>query len=164
MFALKSDRPGTKAGLHSELLSQARALLAGERDATANAANLAALVFHTLPDLNWAGFYWMKGGELVLGPFQGKPACVRIAVGKGVCGTSARDKRTIIVEDVDRFPGHIACDSASRSELVVPLVRDGKVLGVLDLDSPSLQRFDAEDARALEELVAIYLDSSNTGA
>jgi L-methionine (R)-S-oxide reductase len=164
MFALKSDRPGTKAGLHSELLSQARALLAGERDATANAANLAALVFHTLPDLNWAGFYWMKGGELVLGPFQGKPACVRIAVGKGVCGTSARDKRTILVEDVDRFPGHIACDSASRSELVVPLVHDSKVLGVLDLDSPSLHRFDAEDARALEELVAIYLDSSDTGA
>jgi GAF domain-containing protein len=163
MFALKSDRPGTKAGLHSELLSQARALLAGERDATANAANLAALVFHTLPDLNWAGFYWMKGGELVLGPFQGKPACVRIALGKGVCGSAARDQRTIVVEDVDRFAGHIACDSASRSELVVPLVRGGMVLGVLDLDSPSLRRFDAEDARALEQLVAVYLDASDTG-
>ena len=164
MFALKSDRPGTKAGLHSELLSQARALLAGERDATANAANLAALVFHTLPDLNWAGFYWMKEGELVLGPFQGKPACVRIALGKGVCGTAARDQRTIVVGDVHQFPGHIACDSASRSEVVVPLGRDSKVLGVFDLDSPSLRRFDEEDARALEALVAIYLEASAPGA
>ena len=163
MFALKSDRPGTKAGLLSELLSQARALLAGERDATANAANLAALVFHTLPDLNWAGFYWMKQGELVLGPFQGKPACVRIAVGAGVCGAAARDKRTVVVEDVHRFPGHIACDSASNSEVVIPLVRDGKVLGVFDLDSPKTRRFDEEDARALEALVAIYLDASDLG-
>jgi L-methionine (R)-S-oxide reductase len=164
MFALKSDRPGTKAGLHSELLSQARALVAGERDATANAANLAALVFHTLPDLNWAGFYWMREGELVLGPFQGKPACVRIALGKGVCGTAARDKRTVVVEDVNQFPGHIACDSASMSEVVVPLVRDGKVIGVLDLDSPLPRRFDAADARALEELAAVYLEASDTGA
>ena len=163
MFALKSDRPGTKAGLLSELLSQARALLAGERDATANAANLAALVFHTLPDLNWAGFYWMKQGELVLGPFQGKPACVRIAIGAGVCGTAARDKRTVVVEDVHRFPGHIACDSASNSEVVVPLVRGGKVLGVFDLDSPSTRRFDEEDARVLEALVAIYLEASDLG-
>jgi L-methionine (R)-S-oxide reductase len=163
MFALKSDRPGTKAGLHSELLSQARALLAGERDATANAANLAALVFHTLPDLNWVGFYWMKEGELVLGPFQGKPACVRIALGKGVCGTAARDRRTIVVGDVHQFPGHIACDSASKSEVVVPLVRDGKVLGVFDVDSPSLRRFDEEDARSLEALVAIYLEASEPG-
>jgi L-methionine (R)-S-oxide reductase len=161
MFALKSDRPGTKAGLHSELLSQARALLAGERDATANAANLAALVFHTLPDLNWAGFYWMKGGELVLGPFQGKPACVRIALGKGVCGTAARERRTQVVVDVNQFPGHIACDSASRSELVVPLVHEGRVVGVLDLDSPSLRRFDDDDARALETLAAIYLEASD---
>jgi len=163
MFALKSDRPGTKAGLLSELLSQARALLAGERDATANAANLAALVFHALPDLNWAGFYWMKQGELVLGPFQGKPACVRIAIGAGVCGTAARDKRTVLVEDVHRFPGHIACDSASNSEVVVPLVRDGRVLGVFDLDSPRTRRFDEEDARALEALVAIYLEASDLG-
>ena len=163
MFALKSDRPGTKAGLLSELLSQARALLADERDATANAANLAALVFHTLPDLNWAGFYWMKQGELVLGPFQGKPACVRIAIGAGVCGAAARDKRTVVVEDVHRFPGHIACDSASNSEVVVPLVRDGRVLGVFDLDSPKAGRFDEEDARALEALVAIYLEASDPG-
>jgi L-methionine (R)-S-oxide reductase len=163
MFALRSDPPGTKAGLHSELLSQARALLAGERDATANAANLAALVFHTLPDLNWAGFYWMKEGELVLGPFQGKPACVRIALGRGVCGTAAREQRTIVVQDVDSFPGHIACDSASRSEVVVPLVRAGKVIGVIDLDSPSLRRFDDEDARAVEALAAIYLEASDTG-
>jgi GAF domain-containing protein len=164
MFALKSDRPGTKAGLHSELLSQARGLLAGERDATANAANLAALVFHTLPDLNWAGFYWMKGGELVLGPFQGKPACVRIPLGKGVCGTAAREQRTIVVPDVHRFPGHIACDSASMSEVVVPLVREGRVVGVLDLDSPSAGRFDEDDARTLEALAAIYLEASDAGA
>ncbi|HEY4999544.1 MAG TPA: GAF domain-containing protein [Usitatibacter sp.] len=163
MFALQFDRSGTKAGLHSELLSQARALVAGERDATANAANLAALVFHTLPDLNWAGFYWMKGRELVLGPFQGKPACVRIALGKGVCGTAARDRRTVVVEDVHRFPGHIACDSASMSEVVVPLIRDGKVIGVLDLDSPSRARFDEDDARALESLAAIYLEASDPG-
>ena len=163
MFALKSDRPGTKAGLHSELLLQARGLFAGERDATANAANLAALVFHTLPDLNWAGFYWMKGAELVLGPFQGKPACVRIALGKGVCGTAAREKRTIVVPDVSRFPGHIACDAASMSEVVVPLVRDGRVVGVLDLDSPLPGRFDEEDARALEALAALYLEASEPG-
>ena len=105
----------------------------------------------------------MKQGELVLGPFQGKPACVRIAIGAGVCGAAARDKRTVVVEDVHRFPGHIACDSASNSEVVVPLVRDGKVLGVLDLDSPRTRRFDEEDARALEALVAIYLEASDLG-
>src|SRR5450432_562946 len=156
MFALKSDRPGTKAGLHSELLSQARALLAGERDATANAANLAALVFHPLPDLNWAGFYWMKEGELVLGPFQGKVACVRIALGKGVCGTAAQRRETIVVPDVHAFPGHIACDSASRSEIVVPLIVGGKVIGVLDLDSPLPGRFDAADKEGLEAAVRLF--------
>jgi GAF domain-containing protein len=132
-------------------------LLQGERDPVANAANIAALVFHTLPDLNWAGFYWRRKDELVLGPFQGKPACVHIAMGKGVCGTAARDKRTVVVPDVGKFPGHIACDSASRSEIVVPVMRTIDVLGVLDLDSPSLARFDADDAVGLEELVSLFL-------
>lgn len=163
MFALKSDFAGSKVELYSELHVQARALLEGERDATANAANLASLVFHTLPELNWAGFYWSNGKELVLGPFQGKPACVRIAVGKGVCGTAARDKRTIIVPDVEKFPGHIACDSASRSEIVVPVMRTTDVLGVLDVDSPSLGRFDKEDAIGLEELVSIFVLSTDLG-
>jgi L-methionine (R)-S-oxide reductase len=160
MFALKSASAGTQAGLHSELIDQARALLHGERDFTANAANLAALIFHTLPDLNWAGFYWMKGGELVLGPFQGKPACVRIALGKGVCGTAARERRTVVVPDVHAFPGHIACDSASRSEVVVPLIHGGRVIGVLDLDSPLPHRFDECDARALEQVAEVFLAAS----
>jgi GAF domain-containing protein len=163
MFALRSENPGTKAGLHSELIQQARALLEGERDFTANAANLAALLFHSLPDLNWAGFYWLKGGELVLGPFQGKPACVRIALGKGVCGTAAQERRTLIVPDVHAFPGHIACDSASNSEVVVPILAAERVIGVLDLDSPLLRRFDAADARALEQLVQVFLSSTDVG-
>jgi len=170
MFALESESTGTQAGLHSELIRQARALLQGERDLTANAANLAALIFHTLPDLNWAGFYWMKEGELVLGPFQGKPACVRIALGKGVCGTAARARRTVVVPDVHDFPGHIACDSASRSEIVVPVIRpacpgdpEPGVIGVLDLDSPLLRRFDESDARALEQVVEVFLASTDVG-
>jgi GAF domain-containing protein len=161
MFAVKPSAPATKAALLSDLLQQAGGLLALERDATANAANLAALVYHSLPDLNWAGFYWMKGGELVLGPFQGKPACARIALGQGVCGTAARDRRTIVVPDVHAFPGHIACDSASNSEVVVPVVKEGRVLGVLDLDSPKLARFDGEDARALEALVAAFVEATD---
>jgi len=161
MFALKSAPAGTKPEAYAELLSQARGLLEGERDFTANAANLSSLVYHALPDLNWAGFYWMKGGELVLGPFQGKPACVRIALGRGVCGTAARERRTIVVPDVNAFPGHIACDSASRSEVVVPVVHQGRVLGVLDLDSPSLRRFDEEDARGLEPLVQAFLAATD---
>jgi L-methionine (R)-S-oxide reductase len=158
MFALKPAHGAGDAERLSELLAQARALLEGERDPVANAANLASLIFHTLPGLNWAGFYWMRGGELVLGPFQGKPACVRIALGKGVCGTAARERRTIVVPDVEKFPGHIACDSASRSEIVVPVFRrhGSDVIGVLDLDSPSLARFDEEHARALEALVADF--------
>jgi L-methionine (R)-S-oxide reductase len=151
----------SKSEHYRELLAQARALLDGERDATANAANLAAILFHTLPDLNWAGFYWMKDGGLVLGPFQGKPACVRIALGKGVCGTTAASGRTTIVPDVHAFPGHIACDSASESEIVIPLSKGGRVLGVLDLDSPRLARFDAEDAAGLEALVAAFLASTD---
>src|SRR6266851_4452552 len=156
MFAVNTVSGSSKAQLYSELLEQARALLEGERDPIANAANLASLIFHTLPDLNWVGFYRMSGGELVLGPFHGKPACVRIGLGKGVCGTAARDRRTLIVPNVDEFPGHIACDSASRSEIVVPVVHGGKVHGVLDLDSPKLERFDEADARGLEAIVAAY--------
>ena len=159
MFALKTAPAGTKAEVYSGLLEQARALLHGERDFTANAANVASLIFHTLPDLNWAGFYRLAGGELVLGPFQGKPACVRIALGKGVCGTAMRDRRTIVVPDVEAFPGHIACDSASRSEVVVPVGR----WGVLDLDSPRLARFDAEDARQLEALVDLFVEATDMG-
>ena len=164
MFAVKRTPSGTKAELHSGLREQARALLEGERDLTANAANLAALIFHTLPDLNWAGFYWLKGGELVLGPFQGKPACVRIALGKGVCGTAAQARRSIVVPDVNAFPGHIACDSASRSEVVVPVMAAGRVVGVLDLDSPLTARFDEEDARALESLVAAFVAATDMGS
>lgn len=163
MFATAQLSHGSKPALYDALYAQARALFEGERDATANAANLAALLFHQLPDLNWAGFYWMKGGGLVLGPFQGKPACVRIAVGRGVCGTAARDRRTVVVPDVNAFPGHIACDSASRSEAVVPVLRGAEVLGVLDLDSPSLARFDADDARGLERIVELYVASSDPG-
>jgi len=161
MFALAPQKAASPAEILDSLQEQVRALLQGERDPVANAANVAALIFHTLPDLNWAGFYWMKGGELVLGPFQGKPACVRIALGRGVCGTAAREKRTIVVQDVDQFPGHIACDSASRSEVVVPVIRGGEVLGVLDIDSPILARFDAEHAVALERLVADFVDATD---
>jgi L-methionine (R)-S-oxide reductase len=164
MFAVQTPRSGTKAELYSDLLDQARALLEGERDATANSANLAALVFHTVPDLNWAGFYWMKGGELVLGAFQGKPACVRIALGKGVCGSAARDAKTIIVDDVLQFPGHIACDSASASEMVLPVMVADEVLGVLDLDSPKTWRFDDEDAIAFEALVEIFIAATDLGS
>jgi L-methionine (R)-S-oxide reductase len=163
MFALKSDRSGTKAGLYSDLLLQARGLLEGERDATANSANLAALIFHTLPDLNWAGFYRLKDDVLVLGPFQGKPACVRIALGKGVCGTAAHERRTLVVPDVNVFPGHIACDAASRSELVVPIIQGDRVVGVLDLDSPKVARFDDADASGLEALVREFLAATDLG-
>ena len=138
-----------------------RALLAGERDALANSANLASLIFHTLPDLNWAGFYWLRGAELVLGPFQGKPACVRIPMGKGVCGTAAERRATVIVPNVHEFPGHIACDSASESEIVVPVMKAGRLLGVLDLDSPRLGRFSAQDAAILEAVVAQFVEASD---
>lgn len=161
MFALQAARGLSPADLYAQLLEQARALLEGERDRTANAANLSSLVFHTLPDLNWAGFYWLKQGELVLGPFQGKPACVRIALGKGVCGTAARERRSIVVPDVNAFPGHIACDSASASEVVVPVIAGGRVIGVLDLDSPVRGRFDEADARALEAVVRVFLDATD---
>ena len=161
MFALQAARGLSPADLHAQLLEQARALLEGERDRTANAANLASLIYHTLPDLNWAGFYWLKQGELVLGPFQGKPACVRIALGKGVCGTAARERRSIVVPDVNAFSGHIACDSASAAEVVVPVIGAGRVLGVLDVDSPVRGRFDEADARALEAVVRVFLDATD---
>jgi L-methionine (R)-S-oxide reductase len=138
------------------------ALLDGERDWIANLANTAALLFTELADVNWAGFYLLKDGELVLGPFQGKPACVRIALGKGVCGTAAAQRRSIVVPDVHAFPGHIACDSASNSELVVPLIRDGELLGVLDLDSPQFARFDDEDRRGIEAIAATLVPMSVT--
>jgi len=142
---------------YGELADQLRALILGEPDLVANTANMAALVYHTLPELNWAGFYIAREGELVLGPFQGKPACVRIAWGKGVCGTTAARGTTIVVPDVDAFPGHIACDAASRSELAVPLVAQGRVVAILDLDSPRLGRFDEADRAGCERLVAILL-------
>jgi GAF domain-containing protein len=150
---------GSKTEQYRELASQARGLLAGESDRVANAANLSALVFHALPDLNWVGFYFHDGQELVVGPFQGQPACVRIALGKGVCGTAALSRQTQRVADVDAFPGHIPCDSASRSELVVPLYRGEQLVGVFDLDSPLLDRFDADDQAGLETLATIYLDA-----
>jgi len=161
VFSVARSHHDSAEEVHRDLLDQARALLEGERDFTANAANLASLLFHTLPDLNWAGFYWMKGGELVLGPFQGKPACVRIALGRGVCGTAARERRSIVVPDVNEFPGHIACDSASNSEVVVPIVAGGEVIGVLDLDSPSKGRFTEADARGLEALVQLFLEATD---
>jgi GAF domain-containing protein len=148
-----------KPGLYLELADQARGLLHGERDRTANAANLAALVYHALPDLNWAGFYFYDGAELVVGPFQGKPACVRIALGKGVCGKAAATRQTQLVADVDAFPGHIPCDSASRSEIVVPLYDGERLIGVWDVDSPKLARFDAADRVGMERLAGIFVDS-----
>jgi GAF domain-containing protein len=161
MFAVAAPTAATKPEAYAELLVQAQALLAGERDFTANSANLSALLFHSLEGLNWAGFYWMKGNELVLGPFQGKPACVRIALGKGVCGTAAASGRTVVVRDVHAFPGHIACDSASMSEVVVPVTVSGRVIGVLDLDSPRPARFDDEDARGLEAIVAAFVECTD---
>ncbi len=146
---------GPKAELYRDLLAALDALTVDERDPIANMANAAALVWEYLPDLNWAGFYRAVEGELVLGPFQGKVACIRIAMGKGVCGTAAAERTTQLVADVHAFPGHIACDAASRSELVVPVVSDGRLIGVLDLDSPEPARFDAEDAAGCEALVAL---------
>jgi GAF domain-containing protein len=160
MFAVEKIS-GSKSEIYEELARQTRGLLDGERDLIANAANVAALIWQIVPDLNWAGFYLMKGGELVLGPFQGKPACVRISVGKGVCGAAAARRETVLVEDVHAFPGHIACDSASNSELVVPLIKDGVLYGVLDLDSPLFARFDDEDRRGIEAIVRIFVNGTD---
>jgi L-methionine (R)-S-oxide reductase len=159
MFLQQTVDFADKPAAYRDLASQLEGLLSGERDLIANAANTASLIWHGLPDLNWAGFYFLKDGELVLGPFQGKPACVRIALGRGVCGTAAERRETVLVEDVDAFPGHIACDTASRSELVVPLVRGNALLGVLDLDSPIPNRFDEADRTGCEHLMRIFLAS-----
>lgn len=151
----------TKAELYSSLADQLRGLLEGERDAVANMANFASLLFYSLPDLNWSGFYLLKEGQLVLGPFQGKPACIRIPVGDGVCGTAAARRETILVDNVHEFPGHIACDSASNSEVVVPIVDGAALIGVLDLDSPLLSRFDDDDAKGLNALVEIFVAATD---
>ncbi len=157
-FDVATDR---KADLYRDLLSAIDAITADEPDAIANMANVAALLWEYLPDLNWAGFYRTVGDELVLGPFQGKAACIRIAMGKGVCGTAAASNTTHLVEDVHAFPGHIACDAASRSELVVPVVADGVVIGVIDLDSPIPARFDSEDAAGVEAIAKLLTDRVN---
>jgi L-methionine (R)-S-oxide reductase len=146
---------------YRELTAQVAGLFADERDGLANAANTAAALYHGLPDLNWAGFYFLRSGELVLGPFQGKVACVRIALGSGVCGTAAERRDAVLVPDVHAFPGHIACDADSRSEIVIPLLQYGRLLGVLDLDSPSLARFDDEDRMGLSAIAKLLLESSD---
>jgi GAF domain-containing protein len=152
-----------KAADYARLARELAGLLAGESDLIANAANTAALIFDTVPRLNWAGFYFLKDGVLVVGPFQGKPACVRIALGAGVCGSAAERRATLVVPDVREFPGHIACDAASSSEIVIPLLLGTSLLGVLDVDSPELGRFDDADQRGLEALAAIFLASQRAG-
>jgi len=159
MFSGTVPQTANKTEFYQELRVQLASLLHGERDPIANAANTAALIYQSLPRINWAGFYFLQGNELVLGPFQGKPACVRIAIGNGVCGAAAEKRASVVVPDVFAFPGHIACDAASRSELVVPLIARGELLGVLDLDSPEPGRFDDEDRIGCEALAAVYLES-----
>jgi GAF domain-containing protein len=161
MFVAASSSATSKPARYRELLDQLSGLFADETDGLANAANLSALLYQALPGLNWVGFYFLRGRELVLGPFQGKVACVRIALGRGVCGTAGERRQTVIVPDVQEFPGHIACDAASRAEIVVPLVKDDVLYGVLDLDSPERARFDAEDAAGLEAAVRSLLASSD---
>jgi len=158
MFDFRPDAGTPKPEAYRQLLDAAEALTAGERDAVANMANVAALLWDFLPQLNWAGFYRMVDGELVLGPFMGRPACIRIPLGQGVCGAAAASRETQRVEDVHAFPGHIACDSASASELVVPVIRDGQVIAVIDLDSPKKARFGPGDARGVEALAARIAD------
>ena len=159
MFEAAPTAADSKAALYAELAKQARALLDGEHDRIANAANLSALAYQALPDLNWVGFYLFAGTELVLGPFQGKPACVRIPLDRGVCGAAASQRQTQLVPDVHAFPGHIACDAASRSEIVVPLVHQGELIGVWDVDSPVPDRFDEDDRQGMEALCAVFLAS-----
>jgi L-methionine (R)-S-oxide reductase len=155
MYAFEIDPSTSKTILYDELVKAADALTAGEPDGIANMANVAALLWQYLPDLNWSGFYRMVGGELVLGPFQGKAACIRIPLGKGVCGAAAQSAASQLVDDVHAFPGHIACDANSRSELVVPVIRDGAVIAVIDLDSPTPARFDTQDQAGVENLAAL---------
>lgn len=161
MHAATFDSNLSKSETYAEIHTQLRGVFTNEPNGLANTANMSALLFQALPDLNWAGFYFLQDGELVLGPFQGKVACVRIAVGSGVCGTAAQRRQTLIVTDVHAFPGHIACDAASQSEIVVPLVKDGRLLGVLDLDSPNLARFDDEDRQGLETAAQMLLQASD---
>lgn len=163
MESVKTVEPGTsKDALYGQICEQLHELLDEETNFIANAANTSALLFQSLPDINWAGFYIAQGGELVLGPFQGKPACTRIPFGSGVCGTAAAEQKTMVVQDVSQFGGHIACDVASQSEIVVPLLNWGRLLGVLDLDSASLNRFDEDDKDGLESVVAVFLASQTT--
>ena len=161
MHVVNSTAQLPKAAAYRELQQQLAALFAGERNGLANAANMSALLYEALPNLNWAGFYFLQAGELVLGPFQGKVACVRIALGRGVCGTAAERRETIIVPDVNAFPGHIACDVASRSEIVIPLIQDGRLLGVLDIDSPQIARFDQDDGAGLNAAAGLLVQSSD---
>lgn len=158
---VESDYPVEKAALYAQLRGELQAITAEERDFIANTANCAALLYHALPNINWAGFYFLKGTDLVIGPFQGRPACVRIAPGRGVCGAAASGRKTLIVANVHQFPGHIACDAASNSEIVLPLLKDERLLGVLDIDSPLLNRFDQQDASGLESLVEVLLSASD---
>ncbi len=160
MHELQPLPPDDKSAAYATLARELRALLAGEADLVACTANAAALIYWSLPDLNWAGFYLVDrgSGDLLVGPFQGKPACIRIPLGKGVCGTAAAERRTVVVPDVHEFPGHIPCDAASNSEIVVPILSGGELVGVLDLDSPVRGRFDEMDARGLEEIVRVLLD------
>ena len=157
MHSSTIDSTSSKPELYKQLLAELAALIEGEPDATANFANAAALLYHSLPQLNWSGFYLLKSGELVVGPFQGKPACVRIPLGKGVCGTAAAERRSLVVPNVHEFSGHIACDSASNSEFVVPMLKGNELVGVLDLDSPEFGRFDEEDREGLEGLVRVLM-------
>ena len=163
MNTARPVKPGTpKDKLYVQICDQLNELLGDEKNFVANAANTSALLFQSLPDVNWVGFYIAEGKELVIGPFQGKPACARIPFGKGVCGTAASKQKTIVVSDVNQFPGHIACDVASKSEIVVPLLNWGKVLGVLDIDSASENRFDDDDREGIESVVAVFLASQIT--
>ncbi len=157
-YAAKAIDFRNKERGYADLARQLEALLEGERHLIANAANASSLLFHSLPDVNWVGFYLMEDGQLVVGPFQGKPACVRITLEQGVCGTAARLRQTMLVHDVHDFPGHIACDVASNSEVVVPLIRYGELIGVLDVDSPTVGRFDEQDKVGLEQLAHIFLN------
>jgi GAF domain-containing protein len=161
MFEVKDMNNLSKTDLYHNLSHELDALLGIETDFVANAANFSSLLFHTLPGLNWAGFYIHQDKQLVLGPFQGKPACIRIEIGKGVCGTAAAEKRTILVQDVHAFPGHIACDAASNSEIVVPVAENGNLMALLDLDSPHRARFDGNDQLGLEKLVAIFSERTD---
>lgn len=160
MFESTTVNYASKRDHYDDLIAQARGLMSGEPNLIANAANFSALIFNSLPEVNWAGFYLFDGNELVVGPFQGKPACIRIALGRGVCGTAAQDRKTQLVRDVHAFDGHIACDAASQSEIVVPLVNpDGMLLGVWDVDSPVVDRFDEEDRAGMEALCAVFLQT-----